>query len=96
MANSTTQDNGASACFIPHGDQLVVCDLRADGRHPGVYYKVYGQWYDSDAAVAGPLPDCWILNLDLAESAQIAFFAANWDKGTLKSVGDTASAWANS
>lgn len=31
-------DGGAAACFDPHGEHLINCDLASDGHHPVAHY----------------------------------------------------------
>lgn len=89
-----TDDGGASACFVPYGEHLWVCDEKADGHHPGVVYWINGgsaHYADYDLGAG----HCHDINLSIAESGYIDFYAVNYEKSTPLSYSPTVEVSAN-
>jgi hypothetical protein len=72
-------DGGATACFNPTGEHLVVCDTAADGHHPGAWYLLTAgvEWHNVQYNLGAG--ECHDLNLDMAESAYIQYQACNYE-----------------
>ena len=71
-------DGGAMACFNPTGEHLFICDTDSDGHHPGAWYVRrdllwHNVQYDLSAG------NCHDLNLDMAESESITYYACNYE-----------------
>jgi hypothetical protein len=82
-----TPDGGAMACFEPYGEHLFVCDTSSDGHHPGVDYWINdgeGHFADYDLGAGY----CHDINLSIAESGHIDFYAVNVEGSTWLSWSD--------
>ena len=83
-----TYDGGALACFVPYGEHLWVCDAAADGHHPGVWYRINsGSWVNAQYDLGAG--NCHDINLSIAESGYITFYAVNYEGPTALSYSDT-------
>lgn len=75
-----TSDAGAVVGFRPYGEHIRVCDMRRDGRYPGVWYKVdNGHWINKRYILGAG--NCHDINLDLPESSYVWIKAVNYEKG---------------
>jgi hypothetical protein len=77
-------DGGAAACFDPHGEHLLNCDLKSDGHHPVAHYYRSTSPNTlrtiSDAPTAG---NCVDHNLaDIPESGWIDVQSCNYEGST--------------
>lgn len=82
-----TADDGALACFVPYGEHLWVCDTAPDGHHPGVWYSINGgTWVNKQYDLRNG--NCHDINLDIAESGYITFYAVNYEGPTALSYSE--------
>lgn len=73
-------DRGATACFKEDGEHLGICDTKADGHHPVVFYSIPSMppgsfrrdWHGMNGT-------CLDINLDLPEGTEISYFACNYE-----------------
>lgn len=81
-----TTDAGASACFVPHGEHLWYCDNKADGHHPGVEWAVnHASTFEHRDSRIGD-GNCQVIDLSIAESGTITFYALNYEDEAQVSV----------
>ncbi|GAA3745502.1 hypothetical protein GCM10022225_31430 [Plantactinospora mayteni] len=89
-----TVDGGATACFNPTGEILTTCDGKADGHHPAVWYQINGGSWENKHYDLGN-GNCASLNLSIAETGYIRFYAVNYEGQTPLSYSDIMVAGAN-
>ncbi|WP_157437538.1 hypothetical protein [Actinoplanes subtropicus] len=72
-------DGGATVCFNPTGEHLLVCDTNDDGHHPGAWYVIGNgiNWHNPQYNLGAG--NCHDINLDLAETDTITYQACNYE-----------------
>jgi len=90
---TVSRDGGAMVCFNPTGEHLYVCDLKADGHHPGVEYSI-DEAPTKQADYDLTANYCHDLNLSMSEHSHVTYWAINYEGAAELSISEpiTASA----
>jgi hypothetical protein len=75
-------DGGAQGCFRADGDELLICDTKADGHHPAIIYNL--DWTTSDTRVDyyGSAGLCRSIDEDFPENHKVYFKVLNVEGST--------------